>query len=530
MADKFVQIRDGAANNIYPNLNLSPFHSQFFTTSTVGGRARITLAESAYRVAPTVDPYDSSEKEQDLVGRVAITNPATNILSNLTSRLANGQDLPDDYLWLSANTWIVPSLREIASAFAFYAPASCTSAAYATSAQITSLVTSEAISSSLRAIPTVATGRVLKATANGLEWSSDLKGLTAVAWGDVTGKPSVYGSATHATTADTADYATNAGSAGEAGTAAKLGTKTEGQLLVSSAAVAGNAAKLGGLTSNQLLVSSAVSAGNAAKLGGKTANQLLVSSAAVAGNAGTVGGHAAAKFLSAFGAVTQTGTSLVFTKLDGTTKVSQEISSALYATQAQFAQSCTSATYATSAQITSLVTKEAISSALRSNVTGVANGKVLQATANGLQWATVTGGGGGDSTITVLKGLSNFANGGYVLKTNGTDISWGVDSVGQGGGGGGTATVSLAQYAGSGSTCTTSDAGRVGTLCYQNLAALYNMCVNGSAGSMTYTGWDNSYTVPSAGAIAQLLADVVQNILRNGSSWSGTVSVNTTTT
>jgi len=211
---------------------------------------------------------------------------------------------------------------------------------------------------------------------------------------------------------------------------------------------------------------------------------------------------------------------MVFKALDNTL-TSHEVTSALYAI---------SAGTANSANITSLVTAQAISSSLRS-ITGVGTNKVLQATANGLQWATVTGGGGGDSTITVLKGLSNFANGGYVLKTNGTDISWGVDSVGQGGGGGGTATVSLAKYAGyEGEGCTTSDAGRVGTLCYQNLAALYNMCVNGSAGGMTYTGWDNSYTVPSAGAIAQLLADIVQNILRNGSSWSGTVSANTPTT
>ena len=52
MADKFVQIKDGADNSLYPNINASPFDSRWFTTSNIDGtREKITVTSSAYKLA-----------------------------------------------------------------------------------------------------------------------------------------------------------------------------------------------------------------------------------------------------------------------------------------------------------------------------------------------------------------------------------------------------------------------------------------------------------------------------------------------
>lgn len=396
MADKFVQIRDGASNNIYPNLNLSPFADQFFTTSTIGGRARITLAESAYMIASAVTPTDSGKNMYGLAGRVAVVNPNDNVLSNLTSRLAHGQTLPDNYLWLSANTWIVPSLREVASAFAFNVPASCTSATYATIAESTTTVSGKIVS---------------KITQAG----------STVTYSMTDGTTSTY-------TCTSAQYA----------------FKTSSAYSATSATSAIGAGKVGAIT----------------------------------------------------------------------------LTSAQYATSAEYT---TNASYADSAGLANLVSASAISSNLLKNFGTGGNGKVLKMTVTGTT-STITWGtdntSAGVTKLVAGTGISLNPTGGTGQVTINCTVT--PES---------SATVSLAKYAGyEGEGCTTSDAGRVGTLCYQNLAALYNMCVNGSAGSMAYTGWDNSYTVPSVGAVAQLLADIVQNILRNGSGWNGTVSTDATTT
>ena len=119
VTSKFIQIKDGAGNVLYPNLNLSPFNDQFFTTSTIGGRGRITLSDSAIRAAQEAVISNVQKNQQanshTKMGRVATINELT--LQSMVSAAKTGT-WTSQMEYLSEAVWLVPHARSVASALA----------------------------------------------------------------------------------------------------------------------------------------------------------------------------------------------------------------------------------------------------------------------------------------------------------------------------------------------------------------------------------------------------------------------------
>ena len=486
MADKFVQIKDGSGSNIFPNLNASPFVDTFFTTSTISNRARITLTTSVMRNAACVDPDSNENVADNRVGRVQTVSGTT--LQSCIEKLAAGTR---EGYW--SNAYTVPTVEAIAS---------CYSSAFLDDYSRAQIITSVLAKGATMPAASTCEKFAVFYTSNQTALKKNLSG----AWKDMqTKKNTVYIYNCRETNGKYIKFLVTCGENGTSLVESQVNEARNTQLFqgMTVADVRAhdcNSAASAGKT-NSITLTSAQYATSAKYAASAQIADDLPETSWIAGlssylNQG-VGISIYSDFYAQHGGLTIdndgvrwiSGAGCIKTILSGST------------------------TEVTSGRV--VVSAPTVASVL-SGLAGFDGGKVLLTstnTAKTLYWGDAPSTGGGDSTIQVLKSLSNHDTAGYVLKISNNanrDLYWASDLSG-----GNSSTIyncscTLANYACNGESSVSGVAGKVATLCGARLIDVYNTYVTNG----TFSGAGElaaAYVVPTAEAVCVLVAHVITN-------------------